>query len=176
MAEHDLIANFCSITGATESQARFFLESSGGDLDSAISAFFDHDGEAAVKEGESDVAGARTGGPRPTVTARGALEGGWDEEMDEEMGDEVQQRAPLGGYGRQPPRALGAAGGSALGAGAGAGGRQGGRGERGVGSGQKRGGGGSGARIRTFGDLGRSEEEEEEDDDAQEYYTGGEKR
>eukprot|EP00270_Netrium_digitus_P016138 TRINITY_DN5750_c0_g1_i1.p1 TRINITY_DN5750_c0_g1~~TRINITY_DN5750_c0_g1_i1.p1 ORF type:complete len:474 (+),score=122.78 TRINITY_DN5750_c0_g1_i1:61-1422(+) len=52
----DAVSNFCSITGASTAQAKFFLDSSGGDLDSAIAFFFDHGGNT-----ESD-APSGTGG------------------------------------------------------------------------------------------------------------------
>ena len=38
------VAEFISITGADDAAAQFYLEAAGGDVQSAISSFFDNDG------------------------------------------------------------------------------------------------------------------------------------
>lgn len=43
--EDDAISNFCAITGATPDQAKFFLESADNDMEQAMSAFYDQEGD-----------------------------------------------------------------------------------------------------------------------------------
>eukprot|EP00887_Chlorella_sp_A99_P006342 scaffold3.g6342.t1 len=47
MADQEAVAQFVSITSATESTARFYLESSGGNLEAAVDAFFSSGGAQA---------------------------------------------------------------------------------------------------------------------------------
>jgi hypothetical protein len=54
VAMEDAVNNFCAITGATPAQASFFLESSGGDLEEAMSAFYDNEGGDAMAAEEED--------------------------------------------------------------------------------------------------------------------------
>ncbi|PWN24792.1 hypothetical protein BDZ90DRAFT_244281 [Jaminaea rosea] len=59
MDEDAKISQFTSITGASADRAKFFLSSSGGDVETAIATFFES-GDVGADEATST---AETGGP-----------------------------------------------------------------------------------------------------------------
>ncbi|BGP20220.1 hypothetical protein JCM10213_005926 [Rhodosporidiobolus nylandii] len=78
MSTDELVAQFTSLTGAPASQASFFLDSAGGDLDTAVAYFFDQQGGGGAggggddaSSGDVDLPGAFSGraGPPPVAAA-----------------------------------------------------------------------------------------------------------
>ncbi|XP_024385512.1 plant UBX domain-containing protein 4 [Physcomitrium patens] len=156
--QDDVVSSFLGVTGATDAQARFFLESANWELDAALISFFE-----ASDDGMS-------GGGLPAV-ARTEREEDDDEEMSFPSAP-VPAQAQDQGLGQVPD------GWPARSTGAGVTQGQG----RFPGSGQPKGkekkkGSSSGrGGITTLSDLGRQAESDEDSDEGpQEYYTGGEK-
>lgn len=164
--DHDeVVSSFLGVTGATDAQARFFLESANWELDAALISFFE-----AADDG--------LGGSAFPAEARHEEDDEADDEADEEMSFPMAPVAPhAAGQARAqaqvpepwPPRATGG-GGATQGQG------------RFPGSSQPKGkekkkGGSSRGGITTLSDLGRQVDSDEDSDEGpQEYYTGGEKR
>ena len=165
--EHDeIVSSFLSVTGATDAQAHFFLESANWELDAALISFF---------EASDDGLG---GGGFPAEARHEDDEEDDDEDDDEEMSYPMVPVAPHVATPAQaqaqvpeawPPRATGG-GGATQGQG------------RFPGSSQPKGkekkkGGSARGGITTLSDLGRQADSDEDSDEGpQEYYTGGEKR
>jgi UBX domain-containing protein 1 len=149
VAMEDAVNNFCAITGATPAQASFFLESSGGDLEQAMSAFYDNEGGDAMAAEEED----------PSQNAGVAAQPA--------AAEQVQPVGVRQGQGAWPGASAGGERPSI----------QGGEVSR-TGTKKRAATGGSGGGgIRTLGDLSRAAEADDSDNDdgPQEYYTGGEK-
>ncbi|GJP45397.1 hypothetical protein CLOM_g4793 [Closterium sp. NIES-68] len=193
--DDDLVSSFCAITGASPDQAQFFLDSSAGALDAAISAFYDHGGDAAAAAAAAAAGGATgddgddTGSrgvaaavpaapprdPRAAAAAAAAARAG-GAAVGGASGPAMTSQAMFSAGGaeeggeevqqRQPRVTAPVAGPSGAAGGAGAMGRF--VGGVGKGKGSKRsgrGGGGGGGRIRTLGDIGRRRDEEEDEED-----------
>jgi len=105
------------VTGASAEQAKFFLESSGGAVDTAVSAFYDHQeggGEAGGDQGmqQPQAQAQRLWGALPVLRGRATWRddtafGAMSAEGEDDMGDEVQQRQPQRGGSWGPGRSPG---------------------------------------------------------------------
>ncbi|KAM0750267.1 SEP-domain-containing protein [Meredithblackwellia eburnea MCA 4105] len=98
MASEADLAQFTSITGASVEQATFFLESSGGNLDAAVSAFFESGGNATPASGGSI----------------GGTAGGGDLMDDEDDLEDDEEEAPQPTYASPAPAASSWGGGRTL--------------------------------------------------------------
>ena len=74
MADDAAIQQFTAVTGAPESTARFFLESSGGQVETAINAYLEggQPAELAEQDGEPLTAHPPPTTAAPSAPARGA--------------------------------------------------------------------------------------------------------
>eukprot|EP00898_Chlorokybus_atmophyticus_P006761 jgi/Chlat1/7086/Chrsp57S06786 len=163
----EAMTSFMAITGASQQQARFYLDLSAWDVQAAISNFFDHNG-VEVSAGAA---------PGEAATAHDQIDDDDDDDYDPEDEDtsppvvpSVPPAAPAPAQQRQPPRIQPA--GNIRGFGN----------LRGGGNAPTRRGGGSGSnpRIRSFSELsggggGGGGGSDSDEDDPLEYYTGGEK-
>jgi UBX domain-containing protein 1 len=159
--DHDeTVSSFLSVTGATDAQARFFLESANWELDAALISFF---------EAADDGLGGGGGFPAEAQHEED------DDDDEEEMSYPMAPVAPhvaaqAQAQAQVSPRAAGGGGGATQGQGRYPGVSQ----PKGK---EKKKGGSSRGGITTLSDLGRQADSDEDSDEGpQEYYTGGEKR
>ncbi|GAQ82005.1 UBX domain-containing protein 1 [Klebsormidium nitens] len=144
--EDDAISNFCAITGATPDQARFFLESSGNDMEQAMSAFYDQEGDDDLPAEEA-------------VPSEGAAPPA--------QGQQEQAGGVRQGQGAWP----GASGGGGAGPSIRGGEVRGGAKKRPAGAGAS----GGGIRTLGDLGRAAEQDDSDEEGGPQEYYTGGEK-
>lgn len=59
------LAQFCDITGASEDRARFFLESSGGQLEVALASFYENENDNDMDPGSPEILETTSAHPEP---------------------------------------------------------------------------------------------------------------
>ena len=73
MADDAAVAQFMSVTGATEEDAAFYLGSAEGNVETAVDSFFSTGGGEAVAEADDDMDAEPAPAPSaPSATASGA--------------------------------------------------------------------------------------------------------